>query len=133
MTTAQKAPCAIAARILVAKANSYPGANAVATFASAKAARATAITSRRSNRAVARLRGMLVTMTVNAHTEMSNPIWADDTPRSAESSGIRPAGSDSAVTVTSTPKLSNSRARRGNRETGADVWAAAVEVLMHPG
>lgn len=74
MTTAQKAPWAIAARIRVAKANSYPGAKAVARFASAKAASAPAITRRRSNRAPARVSGMLVTMTVSAHTEINRPI-----------------------------------------------------------
>nr|BFF09832.1 hypothetical protein GCM10025699_11350 [Microbacterium flavescens] len=68
-----------------------------------------------------------------AHTEMSSPICMGDTARSAAISGMSPAGSDSAVTVTSTPKLRIRRGRSGKRATGADAGAEAVEIVMMRG
>src|SRR5688572_24185441 len=139
MTTAQNTPCAIAEAMRMAKAKPYDGARAVASVASANTPRDTPTTRRRSTRDTVFASGMLVTMTVSAQIEMSRPICIGETPRSADISGMSPAGSDSAVTVTSTPRLRMRRERSGRR-AGADVAADAggsatdaVDVVMHRG
>ena len=133
MTSAQKTPWAIAATTRVAKANSYVGANAVATLANANTARATATITRRSNRRVARVSGMLVPITTRAHTETSMPMRSGSTPRSAAISGMSPAGSDSAVTVTNTPNESSSRDPSGKRTADDGSARDAVDVVMERG
>ncbi len=96
-------------------------------MASANTARDTATTTRRSIEAVARANGMLVTMTVIAHTEMSRPMLSGSTRNDAAISGMSPVGSDSAVTVTRTARASSRSAPSGNR--GAEVDAAVgIEV-----
>ena len=106
----------------------------MATFASANTASETATTTRRSMRRVARVSGMLVPITTMAHTDTSSPMRSGSTPRSAAISGMSPAGSDSAVTVTKTPSESRSSGPRGNRSAvGERVARVSVDVVMQRG
>ncbi|GAA1975814.1 hypothetical protein GCM10009777_05910 [Microbacterium pumilum] len=72
-------------------------------------------------------------ITVAAHTEMSRPICTGSTPKSAAISGIKPAGSDSAVTVTNTPNARIASEPRGMRVGLVPTGTEAVEIVIDRG